>query len=246
MGGFTVHVEELFQAASSGNLSALMSERAAELTPQLAEQARQRALQAISEGNLDLAEVATGTAANVWLQLGNYELAINNLIDMQRVGYMRADQPEQYAHVRTQLLDSVSKAMQVGARLAAFKAATIAADCSYWSALADGPDSQDLTLQTLRDVIAAADLLTADLRVQGIAADGRRFVALAAAAASRAMSIHFMPQDRANAADRLLRRLAAAVTRVVPADFALEQLDEKGRTGQTALAFASLADQYGG
>ncbi len=241
-----MHVEELFQAASSGSLSSLMSERAAELTPQLAEQARQRALQAISVGDLDLAEVATGTAANVWLQLGNYQLAIRNLIDMQQVGYMRADQPEQYAHVRTQLIESVNKAMQVGARLPAFKAATIAADCSYWIALADGPDGQDLTLQTLRDVIAAADLLPADLHALGITADGQRFVALAAAAASRAMSIHFRPRARADVADQLLRQLALAVTRVVPVDFALEQLDEKGKTGQTALAFASLADQYGG
>jgi hypothetical protein len=241
-----MHVEELFQAASTGNLSSLMSERAAELTPQLADQARRRALQAISAGDLDLAEVATGTAASVWLQLGNYQLAITNLIDMQQVGYMRADQPEQYAQVRTQLLDSVDKAMQVGSRLAAFRAATIAADCSYWSALADGPDSQDLTLQAVRDVIAAADLLPADLHALGVTADGQRFVALAAAAARRAMAIYFRPQASADEADKLLRQLAAAVARIVPADFALEQLDEKGRPGQTALAFASLADQYGG
>jgi hypothetical protein len=49
---------------------------------------------------------------------------------------MRVDNPVEYAGVRLQLLDSVTKAMQVGARPAAFKAATIAAGCSYWSAFA--------------------------------------------------------------------------------------------------------------
>ena len=127
-----MQVEELFQAASSGTLGTLMAARSAELTPQLADQARQLARQAISAGNLDLAEIATRTAANVWLKLGDYRLAIKNLIDMQQVGYMRADQPEAYAQVRTQLLGSVTRAMQVGARPEAFKAATIAADCSYW------------------------------------------------------------------------------------------------------------------
>jgi len=233
------------QAASRGSLGTFMAERSAESTPQLAEQASELAFQAITGGDLDAAELATGTAAKVWLRLGDYKLAITNVIDMQHVGYMRADKPEQYASLRTKLLGSVIKAMQVGARPAAFKAATIAADCSYWSALAADTDSQDLILQTLRDVISAAEILPASLPLTVPAADAYRFVTLTAAVASTAMSLYFRPAERADEADKLLRSLASAVTRVVPLDFAFEQLDEKGRTGETAQTFASLADHYG-
>jgi RNase P/RNase MRP subunit POP5 len=245
LGGFHVRAHELIQAASSGDLDALLTERAAEITPQLAEQARELAFQAIAAGDLDVAEIATQIAAKVSLRLGDYKLAVRNQIDTQRVAYMRADKPEQYAAVRTQLLDSVNTAMEVGARPEAFKAAMIAADCSYWSAIAGDAHSQDLTLQTLRDVIAAAELLPASLPLTVPASDAHRFVALIAAIASRAMSMYFRPAQKADEADKLLHELATAAARVVPADYAFERLDEKGRTGQTAQAFASLADQYG-
>ncbi|HSR83295.1 MAG TPA: hypothetical protein VLM11_03840 [Streptosporangiaceae bacterium] len=52
-------------------------------------------------------------------------------------------------------------------------------------------------------------------------------------------------EHRADEADRLLRELATAVARIAPLDFAFEQLDEKGKIGETAQIFASLADQYG-
>ena len=244
-GGFYVRAHELIRAASHGGLDALMSERSAEITPQLADQARELAIQAISAGDLDAAEIATSVAAKVWLSLGDYKLAIKNQIAAQHVAYMRADMPEQYASVRAQLLDSVTEAVQAGARPAAFTAATIAADCSYWWALGDDAASQDLTLQTLRDVINAAKLLPASLAVAVSARDARRFVALTAAIASRAMSMHFRPAQQADEADKLLRDLAAAVARIVPSDYPFERLDEKGWTGHTAQTFASLADQYG-
>jgi len=57
--------------------------------------------------------------------------------------------------------------------------------------------------------------------------------------------MYFRPQECADEADKLLRELASAVFRVVPVDFAFEQLDETGKTAQTALTFTSLADQYG-
>lgn len=240
-------VEALLQAAANRQLGDFMAAHAAEITPQLGEQAREVAVAALSSGNLDLAEIATGAAANVWLKLGNYQMAIKNMIDMQQVGYMRADRPDEYAEARTQLLDSATRARQVGAQAEAFKAATIAADCSYWAAETSSgePDVQALRLQTLRDVIAAAQFLTEGLRLTELRADAERFVSLTAAAAQRAMSVYFWPQARADEADGLLRQLAKIVDQVVPADFAFSQMDAAGKIGQTAQTFATLSDRYG-
>lgn len=125
-----MRAHELIRAASNGGLDAVMAERSAEITPQLAYQARELAIQAISAGDLEAAEIATSVAAKVWLSLGDYKLAIKSQIAAQHVAYMRAHNPEQYASVRAQLLGSVIEAVQAGARPAAFTAATIAADCS--------------------------------------------------------------------------------------------------------------------
>ena len=58
---------------------------------------------------------------------------------------MSADTPAEYAQVRTQRLEARNMADEIGARDQAFKAATIAADCSFSAAEAsDAKSRQDL------------------------------------------------------------------------------------------------------
>jgi hypothetical protein len=244
--GAAMKLEDLLQATAGGTLPDFLAGHSAELTPKIAEQARETMRGALAAGNLGLAEVAAAAAAQAWLTLGNHQQAIKNLIDLQQMAYMRAEAPAQYAEARTRLLDSVAKAQQIGAHAEAFKAATIAADCSYWAADGSGGEQRDEEiLQTLGDVIAAGQMITDDLTLAQLQGDGERFVSLAAAAANMAMSNYFGTGPRAPQADQLLGRLAATVDRAIPADFSYDQFDAPGKTGQTAQVFTSLSDTYG-
>ena len=123
----------------------------------------------------------------------------------------------------------------------AFKAATIAADCSFWAAQASsGREAEDLVLQTLRDVIAASEL--ADANAGG---DFERYVSLLAAAAGEAMSRVVWLDGREAEANDLLRRLAAASDRTIPVDFTYRQTGDAEKTANTASVLTSLADGYG-
>jgi hypothetical protein len=245
-GGY-MKLEDVFAAADRGQLMEFMDAHAAEFTPELGEQARTTAKAALSAGNVAAAEGAFGAAANIYLTLAEYHQAVKNMIDLQQVRYMVAELPEQYAQVRGQLLDSVAKAKQVGALDEAFKAARIAADCSYWAAMASSAeqDIQALTLQTLTDVISATAFLGAGLTIKALRGDGEIFVSLAAAAAGKAMSIAFWPEERAVQADGLLRQLARIMDAIVPVDFTYGQAGDRAKARETAQVLARLSDSYG-
>lgn len=240
-------LDDVFAAANRGQLKEFMDAHAAEFTPELGEQARTTAKAALSAGNLSAAELAFGAAANIYLAQADYRQAVKSIIDLQQVHYMVAEQPEQYAQVRLQLLDSVAKAKQVGAQDEAFKAARIAADCSYWAAQASSADQdiQALTLQAIRDVIAAAAFLGDGLTITSLRADGEIFVSLAAATANQAMSIFFWPEENAVQADSLLRQLARIVDAIVPPDFTYGQFGDRAKARETAQVLARLSDSYG-
>jgi hypothetical protein len=241
-----MQLKDLLQATADGSLPRFMAEHSAEITPEIAAGARDTALKAMGSGNLSLAEVATAAAAEAWLTLGDRHQAIKNLIDMQQVAYMRAEAPAQYAEARTRLLDSVSKARQIGALSEAFKAATIAADCSYWAANGpSGAQRDELILQTLGDVISAGEMITDDLPLAGLKTEGERFVSLTAAATAMAMGNYFEPGPRADEAVKLLRQLARTVDHAIPVDFAYDKLDAPGKAGQTAQILVDLSDRYG-
>ena len=233
-------LEELFEATANGQLKQLFDARSAEITPALAEEARTVFKEAVGAGNAGLAQMAALAAASLWLRLGNREDALVNFIDAHQVGYMSANTPAEYAQVRTQLLEARAMADEIGARNQGFKAATIAADCSFWAAEAsDQKGRDDLVLQTLADLVAASDVAEADG-----SADFERYVSLTAAAARVAMSTLWFDEDEARATD-LLRQLAAASDRTIPADFTYSQFGDPAKTADTAEGLALLADRYG-
>ncbi len=234
-------LQELVEATAQGRLDDLLSQPGKELTPELASAARELFKQAYGAGNADLAQAAVMTASLAWLRLGDREQAVINFVDWQQMEYMRADAPDAYAEAREGLLRARAMADDVGARDQAFKAATIAADCSFWAAQASsGREAEDLVLQTLRDVIAASEL--ADANAGG---DFERYVSLLAAAAGEAMSRVVWLDGREAEANDLLRRLAAASDRTIPVDFTYRQTGDAEKTANTASVLTSLADGYG-
>jgi hypothetical protein len=180
------------------------------------------------------------TASMAWLRLGNGEESIRNYIDWQQMDYMRAETPAAYAEVRELLLRGREMAEQIGSRDQAFKAAGLAADCSFWASdAARPPESHDLLLQALRDIIAASEL--ADPAGK---ADYERYVSLLAAAATTAMGTVW-PEQREPEAQSLLRRLAAASDQTIPVEFRYEQVGDPVKTANTASILTALADGYG-
>jgi hypothetical protein len=235
-----VTLQELVQATAEGRLPALLEQRGGELTSDLASQARELFKQALRDGDGGLAEVAAMAAAQAWLQLGDRSQALVNYVDVQQIKYMRAETPEAYEEVRDGLLQSREMAGEIGVRDQAFKAATLAADCSFWAAQASAPlPREELLLQTLRDVIAASAF--ADPATEG---EFERYVSLLAAAASDAMST-IWSDEREVEATGLLRRLAAVADETVPTEFSYRQAGDPEKTAHTAAILVSLSDTYG-
>jgi hypothetical protein len=234
-------LQELVEATAQGRLDDLLSEPGNELTPELASQARELFKQAYGAGRMDLAQAAVMTASLAWLRLGDREQAVINFVDWQQIEYMRAETPAAYAQAREGLLNARGMALEIGARDQAFKAATIAADCSFWAAQAThGPEAEDLLLQTLRDVVAASELAEAH-----DGADFERYVSLLAAAANEAMSRYWLDEREAEAKD-LICRLADASERTIPVDFTYSQAGDAEKTANTASILTALADACGG
>jgi hypothetical protein len=232
-------LQELVEAASEGRLAEALESRSAEITPELAAESRALFKQSLGAGNLDLAQFAAYVAAQAWLVLGDRKQAIVNRVDFNQVEYLRAETPESYAAARDGLLEARGFAEEIGARDEAFKAATIAADCSYWAAQASAPEHDELLLQAVADIVAASEVADAGAR-----SELERFVSLLAAAASDAMSTVWL-DDREARAEQLLRQLAAVADRAVPVDFAYEQAGDAQKTAETTQVLVSLADAYG-
>lgn len=238
----TLTLDDVFAAAVDGSLKALTTERADEVTDDLAREARAACIDALHAGNLGLAHVAAISASMLWIHLGDREQSLVSYVDWQQIEYMRAETPAEYDAARQSLRRATEMAEEVGSRDEAFKAAAIAADCSFWAALgAEGAaEKQRRLVQTLRDVIDVAPL--AD---PAVAVSFERYVSLLAATASEAMSTIWSASHEAEAAD-LLRELASVADAVVPIDFRYEQAGDAEKTAGTASILAELLDAHGG
>jgi hypothetical protein len=233
-------LQELLEATAQGTLPDLLGQRGDELTPELASEARELFKQAAGAGNLDLAQVAAIAAAHAWMRIGDRPKGLVNYIDSLQVDYLRAETPDAYAQAREGLLQARAMGDEIEARDQAFKASTIAADCSFWATQATRPPGRDgLLLQTMADIVSAGELADPDLE-----ADFERYVSLLVAAANEAMATVWADQLE-NQANDLLRQLAAAADRTVPVSFSYRQVGDPEKTAETARVLASLADAHG-
>jgi hypothetical protein len=233
-------LQELVQAASEGQLEEVLEKRSGEITPELASEARALFKESLGAGNLPLAQLAAYIAARAWLAVGDRKQAIVNRIDVNQVEYLQAETPESYSSAREGLLQARAFAEEIGARDEAFKAATIAADCSYWAAQASAAAAHDdLLLQALADIVAASEVADAAPGVEF-----ERFVSLLTAAVSDAMGTVWL-DDREARAEDLLRQVAAVADRSVPADFAYQEAGDAQKTAETTQVIVALADAYG-
>jgi hypothetical protein len=244
----TVSVEELIRSAADGTIGAVLDDPA-NLTPELAGEARAAFVQAAAAGEPDVALAAVIAASMMWLRLGDRQQAAVNYVDWQQLEYMRADTPAEYATAREGLQRAVAMADELGDRDQAFKAGGIAADCSFWaSEAATAPGEKDeWLLHAMRDLLALQP--SVDIALQPSVdserrADYERFVSLLAAVATRAMSTFWSQPTRTEATD-LLRQLAHLADATVPVDFSYQLAGDPSKTAATARVLARLVDEHG-
>jgi len=231
-------VDELLQAGAEGRLSDLLAERGHEVTPELAEEVRNVFRQATGSGDGNLAFLAAGVAAQVYLTLGDRYNALLNQIDFQQLAFMAANTLEEYSNVREGSAQLRTMASGTGAQDLAFRAAVLAADSSFFAIdAAPAAERDSLIVQTLRDVLEACAVADESQSVWF-----ERLVSLLAASANAAMSV-LMSDDEEREAKELLKKLAAEADRLVPVEFAYAGDPEK--TSNTAAVLATLSDEYG-
>lgn len=235
-----ISIEQLLESAADGTIGDLLADPA-NLSADLANEARTIFKSASAAGQLGTALAAVIAASMMWMQLGDRGQAVLNYVDWQQLEYMRAETPDEYAAARSALLQAMQMAEQIGDRAQMFKAGAIVADCSFWAAdSASEPATTERWLtQAMIDLVALEPLVQAEQR-----ADFERFVSLTAATATEAMSVVWTPLNEAQALE-LLGQLAGMADRVVPVDFTYEMAGDPAKTANTAAALAGLIDEHG-
>ena len=149
-------LQELVEATAQGRLDDLLSQPGKELTPELASAARELFKQAYGAGNADLAQAAVMTASLAWLRLGDREQAVINFVDWQQMEYMRADAGRLRRGAR-----GAAQGARDGRRRRRPRSGVQGRDDRRGLLVLGGPassgrEAEDLVLQTLHDVVAAA------------------------------------------------------------------------------------------
>jgi hypothetical protein len=224
-----------------GALDEALRARRADVTPELAKEAHQAWKDNIRAGRVNDALDAALVARTAYVVLGLQRESLAVHIDLAQSMFMAAQTPDEYSSTRDMALASVELAEQIDAHDLAFRAASIAADCSYWAADALGQDerAREWLLTALDDVLSAADrVATTDPAAFGI------FVSLLTAVAERCMETFWPSGRQQREAEGGLRALAAAADRLVPPDF--EFAGDQSRTDRIASSLARLSTAYGG
>jgi hypothetical protein len=218
--------------------AALRDSRIDEITPQLASETRQRFKDASREQRPGDAAAAAFVASGLYLVLGQRHESLQNYYDFQQIRYMAANTEEQYRGVREDLLGIVPMAEEIGSLDLAFKAATLAADCSYWaSQLPDVSAFKERWLrQTLGDLVVAASY--GPNAPSG--GESERFVSLLAAFTEAFTTAVPAPDG---AAEQQLRELARSIEGFVPIEF--EYIGGPEKTVVDGRLLALLAYRYG-
>jgi hypothetical protein len=210
-----------------------------------------------SAGNLDRAMGAAIVANAVYGAVGDEENGLRAGYDFLQSRYMLADDPDAYESVRAQLGRVYARASGLGLTDLAFRTATLAADCTYFA----GTGMEEPARRAAVMDVLLADLLTTchALRLcpacrTEVPLDFERFVSLVAAGYEvfeRALSDLstaglWLPDDAAaQEFTARMRRLAAAVEELVPADFSYERFGDAEKSAETAGTLSRLSREYG-
>lgn len=234
-------LEQLMNVAleDAGAFRVLADRYSQEITPELADEAHAVFMQASQAGQIGFAAAATVTASNLYLRLGNHYQGLRHFILFQQVRYMAASSADLYQDVRQHAAGLIKNAEEIGALDLAFETATLAANCSFFTAdLQDTPGGKEAWLrQTL------ADLITASRYGPQAGRDGlEQFVSLLGGFAESFTTLVPTPDA---ALEQELRLLTQAVEGFVPVDFQFRIAGDARKSAANARWLAVLSRRFG-
>lgn len=203
------------EAFYKGELKACLNSQADQITPALAERARNIYENAYFGTPQDepKAIAAILVAVALYERLGQHRNQIASQIDSLQIFYMRAKVPDDYKFVRDQIFPLQGYSDSMGELDLSFQLQVLAANCSFFAFKAN-----DFDLTWLKT--ALIDILAVCQRAPGFEKTDAfaNLVDLVANAAKRAIT-RVMPDEDRKQANESLRALAAAVNKLVPVDF---------------------------
>lgn len=242
----------MYISLSKGQPRAFFDAHPEYMRQDVAEAARQDAMQAASQGRTDIMFLAASAAAMIYLNLGDRPRALINRLDALQALFMISEDEASYDDVRNQALELHELARGISFQRVIFRSLVLAADCSWFTteaANAGRPgDAQGSRLvRTLDDVLMA-------LRAAGPAADEpddriwlERLASILAVSAEAAMSegwsnLQSDADGRRGQLDHLLRQLAIAAD-VLPVDLRFEA-EGPGKAAAVAVVLEELESKY--
>jgi hypothetical protein len=216
------------------SFDALRNQYREQLTPQLADEARTAYQEAMRAQQGSRALGAAMVASTLYLTVGDRYRGLRCYIDAQQVRFMLADSQEVYQDIRSECTKLVSMADQIAALDLGFDAATIAANCCYFTArLHDDAEQQALWLrQTLDDLNLAAAYGPQGAKGAWL----YQYVSLLSAFIEEFTTLVPTPNV---AQERQLRQLAQSVEEFVPVGYSVEGDPERSAAFAKRLALLS-------
>jgi hypothetical protein len=251
-GGDAVDLTPMYMSLSKGQSRAFFDAHPEYMRQEVAEAARQDAIQAAHQGHADITFLAASAAATIYLNLGDRTHALINRLDALQALFMLSEDEAAYDDVRKQALELHELAREISSQHVTFRSLVLAADCSWFTTEAatagqPGNPLEPRTVRTLEDVLMA-------LRAAGPVVDDpddriwiERLASILAVSAEAAMSETWnnvrSDADRLEQQlDRLLRQVAVAAD-VLPVDLRFEG-EGPGKTAAVAVVLEELESKY--
>jgi hypothetical protein len=245
-------LEELFSKPFRGwdefvaDVTKQLRKHKRELSPELAASTRALAAESVRAGILYAAQAGLYLSSRIYSELSIRDESLYSYLEYLRVCFAMADSEEEYISIWEAADGIREEALEIQENNLAFLTCVLCANCSYFGGL----DKQD-EREKIHYLTGAVEKLVAAAEYCDGADDGasfNEFVSLVAAVIKEFRKLHF-PLDtyhRAGYVEHIkntLRKLAAAVERLIPIDFtAIEGLE---KSLNEAYALASHSYDYG-
>jgi hypothetical protein len=218
---------------------AFMDQHSSEITSQLAQEAHDRFLNAAQAQQWSYAMAAASISSSLYLRLGQRYEGLRNYFYLHQTRYLAASSEEEYQDIRETAIQLISYAEEISALDVAFEAATLAANCSYFTAdLMRMPAEKERWLR-----LALNDLILASGYGPHAKGDGlEQFVSLLTGFSENFTQLVPTPDS---ALQIRLGQLTQAVEQFVPEDFQFQRIGDWNKTVHSARWLAVLSRRFG-
>lgn len=234
---------DLIEAANQSPeaLATALDMRKMELSPSIANEARQLSRRAIQAGRFVDAIVLAGISATAYLELGNIVEHLRGRLEIHQADYLQSESEEDYLRVSQDFDALALDCMRQGAKSIELQAVSLGSNCLLFASRATADPSRRVaillpTLDRLHQIMTRGGAALSTNAGFGV------FVAALVEGISEANGGIWV-DGAATKRDALLKQLARDVESVVPLGYGSP--DDPERTVATARALADLSVHYG-